>query len=96
MHSFAADKGYDWQRLRDKLREEDVRPLIKYREFRPIDPRVMRVIDGTLYGQRALSETVFSVIKRTLGDAVRARSWYRVLREITLTCAVYNINRAVS
>jgi IS5 family transposase len=56
----------------------------------------MRVIDGTLYGQRALSETVLSVIKRTLGDAVCARSWYRVLREITLTCAVYNINRAVS
>ena len=56
----------------------------------------MRVIDGTLYGQRALSETVFSVIKRTLGDAVRARSWYREFREIVLMCAVYNIKRAVS
>jgi len=31
LHSLAADKGYDWQRLRDKLREEDVRPLIKHR-----------------------------------------------------------------
>ncbi len=47
----------------------------------------MRVIDGTLYGQRALFETVFSVIKRTLGDAVRARSWYREFREIVLMCA---------
>ncbi len=33
--SLAADEGYDWQRLREKLREKDVRPLIKHREFRP-------------------------------------------------------------
>ncbi len=37
LRSLAADKGYDWQRLRDKLSEEGVRPLIKHREFRPID-----------------------------------------------------------
>jgi len=49
-----------------------------------------------LYGQRGLSETVFSVIKRTLGNAVRARSWYREFREIVLMCVVYNIKRAVS
>ena len=35
LHSLAADKGYDWQQLREKLREEGVRPLIKHREFRP-------------------------------------------------------------
>ncbi|ELY60980.1 IS5 family transposase [Natronococcus jeotgali] len=96
LHSLTADKGYDWQQLRDKLREEDVRPLIKHREFRPIDHAHNARIDGTLYGQRALSETVFSVIKRTLGDAVRARSWYREFREIVLMCAVYNIKRAAS
>ncbi|ELY99551.1 ISH9-type transposase [Natrialba aegyptia DSM 13077] len=96
LHSLAADKGYDWQRLRDKLREEDVRPLIKHREFRPIDHAHNARIGGTLYGQRALSETVFSVIKRTLGDAVRALSWYREFREIVLMCIVYNIKRAVS
>jgi IS5 family transposase len=93
--SLAADKGYDWQQLRDKLREEGVRPLIKHREFRPIDHAHNAWIDETLYGQRALSETVFSVIKRTLGHAVRARAWYREFREIVLMCAVYNIKRAV-
>ncbi|MFP9193714.1 IS5/IS1182 family transposase, partial [Natrialbaceae archaeon A-CW1-1] len=41
-------------------------------------------------------ETVFSVIKRTLGDAVRARFWYREFREIVLMCAVYNTKRAVN
>ncbi len=96
LHSLAADKGYDWQRLRDKLREEGVRPLIKHREFRPIDHAHNARIDETLYGQRSLSETVFSVIKRTLGNAVRARSWYREFREIVLMCVVYNIKRAVN
>ena len=94
--SLAADKGYDWQRLREKLRDEGVRPLIKHREFRPIDCAHNARIDGSLYGQRALSESVFSTIKRTLGHAVRARAWYREFREIVLMCAVYNIKRAVN
>ena len=93
--SLAADKGYDWQRLREKLREEGVRPLIKHREFRPVDCAHNARIDESLYGQRALSETVFSTIKRTLGHAVRARAWYREFREIVLMCAAYNIKRAV-
>jgi len=52
-------------------------------------------IDDSLYGQRALSGTVFLVIKRTHGDAERARFWYREFREIVLMCVVYNIKRAV-
>jgi IS5 family transposase len=94
LHSLAADKGDDWQRLGEKLREEGVRPLIKHREFHPIDCAHNARIDGSLYGQRALSETVFSTIKRTLGHAVRARAWYREFRAIILMCAVYNIKRA--
>ena len=71
LHSLVADKGYDWQELREKLRDEGVRPLIKHREFRPIDNAHNSRIDVPDYGQRALSETVFSTIKRTLGHAVR-------------------------
>ena len=56
----AADKGYDWQQLREKLCEEDVRPLISHREFQSvIDYAHNARIDGSLYGQRALSETFF-------------------------------------
>jgi IS5 family transposase len=40
--SLAADKGYDWLELSENLREEGVRPLIKHRIFRPIDPRIVR------------------------------------------------------
>ena len=82
-------------KLREKLREEGVRPLIKHREFRPIDHAHNARIDGPRYRQRAICETVFSTIKRTLGHVVRARAWYREFREIVLMCAVYHIKRAV-
>ena len=58
--------------LREKLRQEGMRPLIKHREFQSIDPRVVCVIDGPRYDQRAMCGTVFSTIKRTLGGAVHA------------------------
>ena len=82
-------------KLREKLREEGVRPLIKHREFRPIDHAHNARIDGPRYRQRAICETVFSTIKRTLGDAVRARTWYGEFRELVLMCAVHNIKRSL-
>jgi len=33
-----------------------------------------------------MCETVFSTIKRTLGDAVRARTWYGEFRELVFVC----------
>jgi len=94
--SLAADKGYDWMELRENLREEGVRPLIKHREFRPIDHAHNARIDGPRYRQRSTCETVFSTIKRTLGDAIRARAWFREFREIVLKCVVHNIKRTVT
>ena len=95
LHSLAADKGYDWMDLREKLREEGVRPLIKHRIFRPIDHAHNARVDGPRYRQRSMCETVFSSIKRTHGDAVRARTWYREFRELVVKCVVHNIKRAV-
>ncbi len=95
LHSLAADKGYDWMDLRENLREKGVRPLIKHREFRPIDHAHNARIDGPRYRQRSMCETVFSSIKRTLGDAVRARTWYGEFRELVLMCAVHHIKQAV-
>jgi IS5 family transposase len=42
-----------------------------------------------------MCETVFSTIKRTLGDAARARTWHGEFRELVLMCAVHNIKQAV-
>ena len=41
-----------------------------------------------------MCETVFSTIKRTLSDAVRARTWFGEFRELVLMCVVYNIKQA--
>ena len=42
-----------------------------------------------------MTQTVNSAVKRLLGFAVRARSWFCEFREITLMRIVYNIKRAV-
>ena len=96
LHSLAADKGYDWMDLREKLRENGVRPLIKHRIFRPIDHAHNARVDGPLYRQRSMCETVFSSIKRTHGDTVRAQAWYREFRELVVKCVVHNIKRAAT
>jgi IS5 family transposase len=38
-------------------------------------------------------ETMNSAVKRSLGFAVRVRSWFREFRGIALMCIVYNIKR---
>jgi len=93
--SLAADKGYDKQALRETLRELDIRPLIKHRIFAAYDHAHNARIDDDRYNQRSMTETVNSAVKRSLGFAVRARSWYREFREIALMCVVYNIKWAV-
>ena len=49
-------------------------------------------LDG-LFGKRWLIETVFSVIKRKFGDAIRARSFMLQRRETAIKMLVYNIHR---
>jgi len=93
--SLAADKGYDKKALRETLRDLNIRPLIKHRIFATYDHAHNARIDDDRYNQRSMTETVNSAVKRSLGFAVRARSWYREFREIALMCVVYNIKRAV-
>jgi IS5 family transposase len=95
MTSVAADKGYDWKKLRDELRSRGVRPLLKHREFTHLDKAHNSRMDDDDYNQRWMSETAFSSIKRTLGDGLRARLWYREFREMILKAAVYNIKKSV-
>jgi IS5 family transposase len=95
LRSLAADKGYDKQALRESLRELGIRPSIKHRIFAPYDHAHNARIDDQRYNQRSTTETVNSAVKRSLGFAVRARTWYREFREIALMCVVYNIKRFV-
>jgi IS5 family transposase len=95
LRSLAAHKGYDKQSLREGLRDLGIRPLIKHRIFVSYDHAHNARIDDNRYNQRSVTETVNSAVKRSLGFAVRARSWFREFREIALMCVVYNIKRFV-
>ncbi len=47
--------------------------------------------DEETYGQRWQGETVFSMIKRNQGDALRARSYWAQNREMMLKVLTHNI-----
>ncbi len=95
IESLAGDKGYDDQSLRDALRSEGVRPLLRHRLFAAYDHAHNARLDSELYGQRWIAETAFSAIKRRFGPAVHPRAWYREFRELVLTAAVYNLEQAL-
>jgi len=95
LRSLAADRGYEAKAFRDELRENGVRPLIKHRIMNPLEYAHNARMDSDRYHQRSMSQTVFSSIKRTLGAAVPARSWWLEFREMLLKAAVYNLRRSV-
>ena len=59
LQTVTADKGYDWDDLREGLREADVRPVIKHREFYPLDMAHNARHDDDIYHQRSVVEAVF-------------------------------------
>ena len=70
IESLAGDKGYDDQSLRDALRLEGVRPLLRHRLFAAYDRAHNVRFDSELYGQHWMAETGYSAIKRRFGPVV--------------------------
>ena len=95
MEVLTADKGYDWADLRTELRENDVRPVIKHREFDSLDKAHNARIDDEVYHQRSMVESSFAVLKQRYNDRLTTRIWYRQLREVILKAAVKNIDKAI-
>jgi hypothetical protein len=100
LQTLYADAGYDaeWVHLvgRDMLH---VRTIIPARIGRPTDKaptgeyrRLMsQRIHLTKYGQRWQDETVFSMIKRRLGSAVNAQTYWSQCRALMLKALAHNI-----
>ncbi len=95
IESLAGDKGYDDQSLRDAVRSEGVRPVIRHRLFAHYDHAHNARLDSDLYGQRWMAESAFSAIKRRFGSAVGPSAWYREFRELVLTVTVYKLEQAL-
>ncbi|WP_252700984.1 IS5 family transposase [Natronosalvus vescus] len=90
-----ADKGYDWELLRRRLRAEGVKPVIKHREFGWHGVANNVLMDDTTYHQRSNVESTFFAIRRKYGEIVRARTWFGQFRELVLKCAVRNVELAL-
>ena len=90
-----ADKGYDWELLRQKLRAEGVKPVIKHREFGWHGVANNALLDDTTYHKRSNVESAFFALRRKYGEIVRARTWYGQFRELVLKCAVRNVELAL-
>lgn len=99
-----ADAGYDCEKNHRIARlDMGVRSVIPPRIGRPttkppaarfrrlMKQRFSRRADRRVYGQRAQSETVNSMIKRNLGDAMRSVLPLRRKQEMLLRCLTHNL-----
>ena len=87
-----ADADFDGEWVHEHVRSFGVRTLIPPERGRPSDKppagrwrrRMKQRFDRRKYGQRWQAETVNSMVKRRLGSAPRARSYWSQCREIIL------------
>jgi hypothetical protein len=96
-----ADADFDGEWVHEHVRSYGIRTLIPSTRGRPSDKppagrwrRWMRARVRSLkakYGQRWQTETVNSMIKRRLGSALRARSYWSQCREIILRAITHNV-----
>jgi hypothetical protein len=98
--ALAADAGYDSESAHMYAREEcGARTLIPPTRGRPTTKRLkgywrqrMKTrFNNKKYGGRWQIETVNSMIKRSMGSALRARTYWSQSREITLRVLTHNI-----
>lgn len=95
LDTVVADKGFDWDDLRQKLREEGIRPVIKHREFYSLDAAHNARIDDETYHRRSIVEAIFYALRKRFGSTLKARTWFGQFRELVLKAAVRNIEHAI-
>ena len=99
-----ADSGYDTRENYQFLFSKGIYPGIKPRNnAKPKGEGIRAFVvqayreDATLwkrevgYGKRAIAESFFSAFKRLYGEALMARKWERIIKEIQLMIFFYNL-----
>ncbi len=95
-----ADAGYDSEANHVRMREGlGIETIIPAKHGRPTSKlptttyrRLMAVaFDNDAYGQRWQIETVFSMIKRNLGEHLSARTYWGQCREMVLLALTHNV-----
>ena len=95
LSTITADKGYDWDDLRDELRAHDIRPVIKHKEHWHLDKAHSARLDDDVYRLRSNVESAFFALKHRFGETLRTRTWFGQFRELVLMAVVRNIDLAV-
>jgi len=101
---FVADKGYDSAKNHQAVYESGADSQIKVKDFKGFSNRkgqkqyrrrALLEHKPEIYGQRAITESVFSSLKRKYGSKLRARKYKT--QKIELLCKIlsYNIERAI-
>ena len=93
------DADFDAEWVHEEVRALGIRTLIPPERGRPSEKppagrwrrQMRRRFDKKKYGQRWQVETVNSMIKRLLGSALRARSYWSQCREIVLRVITHNV-----
>lgn len=78
------NNGYDLDALRQKLREGDVQPIIKDREFCLLDMAHNARHDDESYHRRLSIEGVFFVLRHRFSETLRVRTWFVGFRELVV------------
>jgi Transposase DDE domain len=94
-----ADADFDGEWVHEHVRTYGIRTLIPPERGRPSEKppvgkwrrRMKQRFNKKKYGQRWQTETVNSMIKRRLGSALRARSYWSQCREIMLRVITHNV-----
>jgi len=101
---YVADRGYDseanHQLVRDELGAHSIIPprnqdVPAHRTNGQYRKEMKKKFDKKTYNQRAKTETVFSVVKRTMGENIYSRKVSTQNREIELRYIAYNARRTV-
>jgi hypothetical protein len=101
---FVADKGYDSNRNHKAVYDAGAKSMIKVRDYgkrcifkagMTARRRARREHDEKIYGQRAITESVFSSLKRKYGSRMRARKFKTQKIELLFKILSYNIERAI-
>ena len=95
LNTILADKGYDWDLLRQILHIEGVDTAIKHKEHGALDVAENALIDDNIYHKRSAIESAFAALKGRYGQSLRSRTWYGQFREIVLRAAIRNIELEV-
>lgn len=99
---YLMDKGYDSENIHTLIHETlnsvsliPVRNRKRKRVSGYYRRRLVQSFDEEKYHQRNKVETVFSVLKRKFGEALKARKYRLQVKEIKIKVILYNISRII-